>query len=326
MTLSELLKRSPFEEYRVDQVLTLNVVLPGHDQASSSSQILVRVRQLQSPRTLSCTMIVDILDQSQSAKTAFLKLYDRRFADQFRRDWCVAPWTKDMEEDHVRFVRSGAIHGFLHKLHTDESFLDQEGAEWDHDQNEAFLGDEMLKIYKAETATYGALRDYQGHLIPRLLAAVDLRLTPPNVEEASQGEEPDSDFFHVKGVLLEYIQGFTMSDIDVHAPRSAWQDIVDQALGIVRVLGDRNILNRDVRHGNFMISPKGNNKYQVFMIDFGQCRLRGKDETDFDWGRAKYRQDEEGAVGLVMKKRLGDHGFKLHYEISERYLQWAERE
>ena len=62
------------------------------------------------------------------------------------------------------------------------------------------------------------------------------------------------------------------------------------------------------------------------MIDFAQCRFREKNESDLQWGRAKWTQDEEGAVEAVMKSRLAKQGFKLNYEPSMRYLEWAERE
>lgn len=45
-----------------------------------------------------------------------------------------------------------------------------------------------------------------------------------------------------------------------------------------------------------------------------------------EWERAKFTKDEEGAIGLVMKKRLFNVcGFVLRYEISVRYLEEAER-
>ena len=62
------------------------------------------------------------------------------------------------------------------------------------------------------------------------------------------------------------------------------------------------------------------------MIDFAQCRFRGEDESDLKWGRAKWSQDEEGAIGAVMKARLKKFGFNLKYKRSMRYLEWAERE
>ncbi|KND90465.1 hypothetical protein TOPH_05002 [Tolypocladium ophioglossoides CBS 100239] len=62
------------------------------------------------------------------------------------------------------------------------------------------------------------------------------------------------------------------------------------------------------------------------MVDLAQCRLRGADESDWELGRAKWRQDEEGAVGYVMRHRLQKVGFDLVFEHSWRYLKFAERE
>ena len=41
---------------------------------------------------------------------------------------------------------------------------------------------------------------------------------------------------------------------------------------------------------------------------------------------AKWSQDEEGAVGAVVRARLKKIGFNLKYEKSMRYLEWAEGE
>ena len=82
-------------------------------------------------------------------------------------------------------------------------------------------------------------------------------------------------------------------------------------MSIVHVLGDNKILNNDVRPGNFIVSPKGDSGYQVFMIDFGLCRFRGQGESDLQWGREKHSTDEEGAVGQVMKHQLGSMGSSL---------------
>ena len=70
-----------------------------------------------------------------------------------------------------------------------------------------------------------------------------------------------------------------------------------------------------------MVSLKGDGGYRVFMVGFGLCRFRGQDESGLNWGQAKYTKNEEGAVGLVMKVRLGKHVFELNYERSERYIE-----
>ena len=319
MELPKFPRVSPYEEYDVGHTLTLNI-LPEQ----TSLKLRVQVRQLQKPRTLSCGMVVDILDGCDQGgiqpTTAFLKLFDRRFADQLREREGIDPWTKDMEESYIKFVQSGRVHKFLHDLHHVKDFQEETEDDWDDAENEAFLADKLLKLYTTETATYNALRNYQGCVIPRLSAEINLDLTPPNANgEDSQPEE----LFRVKGILLQYIDGFCLSDLADRAPQSSWQNIVDQAISIVHVLGDNNIMNEDVRHGNFMVSPEDSGGYRVFMIDFGLCIFRGQDESDRDWGRKKITEDEEGAIGLVMKMRLERHGFELNFKQSDRYFEWA---
>ncbi|GAB1312399.1 hypothetical protein MFIFM68171_02609 [Madurella fahalii] len=152
-------------------------------------------------------------------------------------------------------------------------------------------------------------------------------------------DDPQRRHFQIKGVLLEYIPGFSLRDLSTNAPPGSWQDIANQAVEIARSLGDHGVLNRDVRPDNFIVchrtsdakgldgreSGEEDGGFHVFMIDFGQSRVRGDNESDFDWGRDKWQQDEEGAVGLVMQHRLQNLGAIL-YTPSARYLEFAEGE
>src|SRR5205807_99263 len=94
---------------------------------------------------------------------------------------------------------------FLRDLHYVKDFQEKTEDDWDDAQNEAFLANKLLELYMAEAATYNALRSHQGFLIPRLLAVVSLDLTPPDTQgEFGRPEE----LFQVKGILLQYIEGF----------------------------------------------------------------------------------------------------------------------
>lgn len=310
---------SPFEDYQVGQVLTLSIILePG--KTRSASIVRAQIRQLQKPRTLSCCMIVDILGEGYGANPVFLKLYDRRFSEQLRRDHGIDLWTKDAETEYINAVRTGAARQFLHNLHTIPNFEEETGETWDDGQIETFLTDRVHELFDAETTVYDTLRDIQGELVPRLFARVHLDLSLPN---NGIGPIDNTDLFYVKGILLQYIDGFCLSKVQDHAPKCEWQGIVDQAIAIVQVVGDHNILNRDVRPDNFIVQSHRSCCYRVFMIDFGLARLRGRNESDRDWAKAKLNKDEEGAVGLVMKKRLASAGFELRFENSDRYMEWA---
>lgn len=85
---------SPFKDYALGQVLTLNVVR-DHDEPSPWV-LHARVRRLHT-RSLSCTMVVDLLDEEHvllKDGVAFLKLFDRRFSDNLRSQCPFEPWTR----------------------------------------------------------------------------------------------------------------------------------------------------------------------------------------------------------------------------------------
>lgn len=268
-------------------------------------------------------MEVDILQPTIDHPRAVLKLYDWRFAEQLRKDNKIEPWTPNTGSAFVDFVRSGRALDFLDRLRHDDDFEEPEEG-WDTAENETYLYNSCMDMWKAEIAVYDKLQRYQGAQIPRLLAPVTLRIGPTYGDTASD----DTELFQVKGILLERIQGFTLANLtDNNAPREAWQTIVDKAIQNVHIFSDHNILNEDIRASNILVSPESNQGgYRVTSIDFAQCRFREEDESDLEWGRAKWSQDEEGAVGMVMRSRLQKVGFDLEYQNSGRYLEWADRE
>ena len=282
-----------------------------------SSTIHVRIRKLHT-RTLSCTTVVDIMDRGQLLPlAAFLKLYDHRFADQLRRDNKVKKWTGEVEQAYIQSVRNGALGEFLHNLHNIPSFQENTEGDWTDAQNQAYLADELLKLFKAEVAAHDVLYEQWGKLI------TNLNITPEVTDLL------DFHPFQVKRTLLQCVVGFNLRQVPERCPPLTWQDMVDQAVSIQSLLRDYNILNLDVRPENCIIylSADGQEapRYRVFMVDFGNCRIRGKDETDLERGRAKYSKDEEGALGLMMQMILKrDYGFQLHYEKSERCAEWAD--
>jgi len=265
-------------------------------------------------------MIVDLLDQGCPDKPVFLKLYDRRFSEQLRSDHGIDPWTRDAEEEYIDAVQTGAARQFLHNLHTIPNFEEDTEETWGDGQIESFLTDQVHKLFDAETTAYDTLRDIQGKLVPRLVARVHLVLSSSH---AGISRTDAAELLHIKGILIQHIDGFPLSKVQDHARKSEWQGIVDQAVAIVQVVGDHGILNRDVRPDNFIVQHDRDGCYWVFMIDFGLARLRGRNESDRGWAEAKLRKDEEGAVGLVMKKRLAREGFELLFENSDRYMEWA---
>ncbi|KAK4108029.1 hypothetical protein N656DRAFT_784553 [Canariomyces notabilis] len=264
---------SPFEDYQVDQVLTLSVIQKRGEIVQSTSTVRARIRQLQSFRTLSCCVIVDLLGESCPENPVFLKLYDRRFSEQLRRDHGIDQWTVDVEKEYIKAVRTGAARQFLRSLQTIPNFEEETGETWDDGDIETFLTDQAHKLFEAEITVYDTLRGIQGKMVPRLVAPVHLDLS---LQNDGIGHTDDAELLHIKGILLQYIDGFSLSKVQDHAPKSEWQGIVDQAVAIVQVLGDHGVLNRDVRPDNFIVQRDEVDSYRVFMIDFGwlDCEAR----------------------------------------------------
>ena len=331
---------STIHPYKAEELLTLRRV--DDDDDDSSQVMTVKIRKLQQPWTLSCGMVVDMLGSSPGSindgaaaqqTVFFLKLYDWRFATQLRDDGGIEPWTEESGNEYAEMVMRDEADGFVEKLISDKDFREATEEGWDAGQNEASLAHEMLTMYRAETSVYERLADIQGRMVPHFLGAVEIDITPDGIITLNERQRRH---FRVKGIMLEYIPGFSLSDLVVSGvPPGAWQGIVDRAIRIVHALSDRDVLNKDVRPTNFIASgwsgDDGDNdqaieEFRIFMIDFGQSRLRREDEADPEWGRAKWRQDEEGAVGLVMQRRLKKVGIGISYVPSHRYLEFAEGE
>ncbi|KAF7894995.1 hypothetical protein EAF00_006809 [Botryotinia globosa] len=288
------------------------------DTKSDGDTISCKIIRFFEPPTLSCVMEVELLNQPDNKRAVF-KLFDRRFASQLRSDYKVGPLTVAKEAAFVECVRSGDASQFVDRL---SDFEDPEEG-WDMGQNEAYLYDLCLDMYEAETKVYRKLEHLQGKEIPQLLAQVKLQATTA-VDEA-----PDNaaDLFQIKGVLIELIDGYTLSDLPTKAPRESWGEICHEAVRVVRLLDDYSILNEDVRPSNIMITRQPTqNKYRVVMLDFAQCTFREPEETDKQWGRKKWNQDEEGAIGLVMRHRLKKLDYDFPLEHSNHFLEWAETE
>lgn len=147
------------------------------------------------------------------------------------------------------------------------------------------------KLFDAETIVYDTLRDIQGKLVPRLVARVHLALSLPN---AGIGHTDAAELLHIKGILLQYIDGFSLSKVQDHAPKSEWQGIVDQAVAIVQVVGDHGILNRDVRPDSFIVQRDRSGCYWVFMIDFWSGSIARLERVGSRLGQ---RQAEQGRGG-----------------------------
>ncbi|TGO25128.1 hypothetical protein BPAE_0087g00350 [Botrytis paeoniae] len=294
-------------ERDIERIYTEGTILELRSESRSDAKfhgdtIPCKIIRFFEPPTLSCVMEVELLNQPDNER-AVLKVFDRRFASQLRADYKIGPST-------------------IAKETADEDFEEPEEG-WAMGQNEAYLYDLCLDMYEAEATVYQKLEHLQGKEIPQLMARVRLKATTA-VDVA-----PDNatDLFQIKGILIELIDGYTLSDLPTTAPKESWGEICHEAVRVVRLLDDYSILNEDVRPSNIMVTRQPTqDKYRVVMLDFAQCTFREPEETDKQWGSKKWNQDEEGAIGLVMRHRLKKLDYDFPFEHSNYFLEWAETE
>jgi hypothetical protein len=119
--------------------------------------------------------------------------------------------------------------------------------------------------------------------------------------------KPASELIDVSKIILQYTDGFSLSDIAHYTQREQWQSICEEVIRIFHRIGDRGVLNEDVQTRSFIVQKDkacSENGYKVFMIDFALCNFRKDYADDNDWSESKAMQDEEGAIGLIMQDRL----------------------
>lgn len=288
--------------YEKGKTLTLSVNQGLPEDESTIEVKIVRVIQ---PTTLSCVMEVESFAAFGPAKYpvhSILKLYDWRYSTQLRQDHKINPWTQSHEDAYREFVENDDAAKFIAAL-DDET--DDES--WDMAQNEAYLFEVSRDLHQCEVKAYGYLKDLQGKNVPRFFANVHVNAFSTK-----------NFLFEVQGIMIEFIKGYSLSDLAKNEPQSAWQNICDEAIRTVNLIGDHQVLNEDVKPHNILIQKQATlSKLEVFIIDFAQCRFRGDYESEADWKHEKWRQDEEGAIGYVMAHELKG---AVEYKPSYRYF------
>lgn len=98
-----------------------------------------------------------------------LKLVDRRYTTQLRRDQRVPPWTPEIESQYHQFILNGTILEFLDRIDSVDGELNDD---LDDVQNEAFISNMARDIVDNEVDAYKTLEDLQGKWIPRFFGSV----------------------------------------------------------------------------------------------------------------------------------------------------------
>lgn len=256
-------------------------------------------------------MEVEAAMPSNQSTRFVLKLYDHRYVTKLQEEDKAQSFLFPQETRCSEFFQHDGSLDFLRWPRGDRRFI---GPECNVEQTEIYLLHECLDLYERECAVYDRLKDFQGRDIPKLIAKVRLPVTP------SWSDARAAEYYKIQGILLELIDGFTLSQLVDKAPRKDWQKICDQAIGVVQLFDEWEILNEDVRAANVLVTPLPlENAYRVVMLDLAFCRLRHSDESSVEWRQTKTEENEEGAIAMEMQDILQRVGFDLVYKQSYRY-------
>jgi len=288
----------------------------------------VKILELHGPSTYSTVLSVSVpgrlLGSTEPSVRAILKICDRRYAEGLREEYKVGPWSLEKERSYADSLASGRAAEFMWILDTDDD-VETPAEPWDEAQNEVLIQSWCNDLCNDETRAYECLESLQGQQIPRFLSKVTVSRNPFAQVE---GCGVDDNAFDTRGVLIEYIPGPSLEDLAEHVPPEHWQYCVDEAVQIVRTYAILPFLNKDVKIRNILVSPAatGWHHARIVMIDFGLCQFRNPDESDAEWGFAKWFQDEEGAIGVVMRSRLKGRGPEITYTPSRRWHEYSDNE
>ncbi|KXX82536.1 putative serine/threonine-protein kinase fnkB [Madurella mycetomatis] len=308
--------------------------------------------------TMSPVMDIIIWRKPGTHIRAVLKLYDRRFGTDLRDCYNKhRPHTPAGEAAFQSFVRQRKMQAFLRELEEEEEaenlmlrpsrqlYDEEDGQNLKNDTEsiakyEAALWRECNTYFDNETEAYDRLREVQGKSIPQIYGHVRLLVPSPDVP-------PDlrqSPYFEVKGVLLQWINGYNLTDLPVSpmAPSDTdeWAEIIQTAVDAAHDINKRGVIMADCQPRNVVVDRRS----QVpFLIDFAQCDFKdrimepcrrwreeddgegeGEGEGEEPNPEAEYWElvlstDNPGAIGAVMRmKVLRNKGTELDIKYPDR--------
>jgi hypothetical protein len=212
--------------------------------------------------------------------------------------------------------------GFLQER---EREIEEEGPVWASDyldgtqegraRYEAALWQECADLFECETEAYSRLSDLQGKLIPHMYAHV--RIT--NAGETQPPSPSTAHYFEIRGVLLQYIDGYKLWDIatapQAPADRAKWQGIIQRACNAAYEINRRGIFMEDCAPRNVVVDAR---TQRPFIIDLAQCEFkdrlakiwREKEWIDDDWDaeidywQLMQSRNNPGSIGAPMARQL----------------------
>ncbi|KAK3304587.1 uncharacterized protein B0T15DRAFT_568372 [Chaetomium strumarium] len=331
--------------YREGMSLRLQVLRsfgdwPFSGQSILSKTLIAGIYSVTRSSVLNFVLFGNAESGSRPPLQAVLKLYDRRFGTRLRDyRYRHVPHTAEREAAYHSFVRQGKMGAFLRELDEKEKetnlimpawhFLDDCGPENSENsaKYEAIMWRECESNFNRETEAYERLKDVQGTTIPRMYAHVRLVLQDPDMPQDLLGSPDTARYFEVKGVLLQFIPGHTLSQLHTSPlallEPEKWQAIIQAAVDAVHEIDKRGVLNMSVAPHNVVVNSRTQTPY---IVDFGNCdfkdrmiklwkesgRMDDDDDEEIEYWERVVTQNNGQAIGGAMAARLQRaHGVKL---------------
>src|SRR5215510_10142421 len=130
------------------------------------------------------------------------------------------------------------------------------------------------------------------------------RLRHPNVVDVTDFGFSGSGADRVAYLVMEYLDGCTLSDVLAEEDRLPlyWAvDILEQVCGAVHEAHQQGIIHRDLKPDNIWLEPNGLGGYRVKVLDFGIAKL-GEGSTALPLPATLPRLADDEAITLVPSK------------------------
>ena len=211
-------------------------------------------------------------------------------------------WDGYREKAFRDFISDGEASKFISQMY-EENF--DNVFRWSIAQEETLSHSGSRHSFQSEIETYHALEWMQGQNVPKLMATFSYQMY--NHESALASE-----FFRVQGLMMEYIPGFLLSNLTEEVESQDWQNVVNDAISVVRSAGDLGVLNTDIDHRHFIVRNDSSRLVPV-MFDFGETQTRKDFDSFEEWLRIKCGYNEEERLAFAMQDLISSKGGTLKY-------------
>ncbi|RYP81140.1 hypothetical protein DL769_002149 [Monosporascus sp. CRB-8-3] len=240
------------------------------------------------PVTTSPVMEVRIRTEKGFQK-AILKLFDRRFGDLRKLSTYAPeyPHTQQIEaawQDYVRRGSAEVLFDYFRRRDEEEGpgmyelpDSDEEEPEWEKPgKREGVICYKNQMYHANEVQAYRELQALQGRCIPRFMASVTLNMpsVPPDLPPT---------YFEVRGVLLQKVYGFELTDLLSKLPDNplAWEEIIQNSVDAAKEINRAGVIHMDCSPRNVLVARLDEHTFQPFIIDFALSAFKWQfEDTD----------------------------------------------